>query len=177
MNAAPQVETVAAPNITSRGVVSDGLIAGFIGAGLVAFWFLVLDLMAGVPFHTPNLLGHILIGGGAEKALASPHINIGIVGAYTLFHVLSFVVVGVLASYVVTMFERKTAAGIALIFLFIVFEIGFLVVSSVLGAKLLGELGAVTVGSSNLIAAVGMAAYLWYRHPYMRENLSHLWDE
>jgi hypothetical protein len=35
----------------------DGLIAGLIGAALVAVWFLIYDAAIGQPFRTPALLG------------------------------------------------------------------------------------------------------------------------
>ena len=41
----------------------DGIIAGLIGAAIVAVWFLIYDAARGYPFRTPALLGAAAIQG------------------------------------------------------------------------------------------------------------------
>ena len=38
-------------------VYLDGLIAGIIGAAIIAIWFLFLDAVIRLPFYTPTVLG------------------------------------------------------------------------------------------------------------------------
>ena len=41
----------------------EGIIAGTLGAATIALWFLVLDILAGHPLYTPNVLGIALFKG------------------------------------------------------------------------------------------------------------------
>ena len=50
-------------------ILEDGVLAGLVGAIVVAVWFLVLDLFHGTPFATPSLLGRaVFLGSGSESA-------------------------------------------------------------------------------------------------------------
>ena len=46
----------------------EGIIAGFIGAAIVAVWFLIYDAARGRPFRTPALLGAATFQGVADPA-------------------------------------------------------------------------------------------------------------
>ena len=39
-----------------------GLVAGIVGATVIALWFLIIDASQGAPFRTPGLLAHSLLG-------------------------------------------------------------------------------------------------------------------
>ncbi len=175
MSTAEQSRSSSAPRISLAAVFSDGLYAGVIGAAIVALWFLVIDTIAGRPLHTPTLLGTLLIKGTAAMATAT--VDAAMVAAYTAVHVVAFVIVGLMASYLVTLFDRYPAAGIALIFLFAFSEVGFFVVSAALGGDLLGRLGPWAVGIGNLLASAGMALYLWKRHPNLKQSLGRIWEQ
>jgi len=43
---------------------SEGIIAGMIGAAIIAIWFLILDTFNGRPLYTPTVLGTALFGRG-----------------------------------------------------------------------------------------------------------------
>jgi hypothetical protein len=45
------------------------------------------------------------------------------------------------------------------------------------GKNLLGSLGLWTVAVANLLAALAMAAFLWWRHPAAVRNLERIWSE
>ncbi|MGH7587822.1 MAG: hypothetical protein ACRELU_04430, partial [Gemmatimonadota bacterium] len=89
----------------------------------------------------------------------------------------AFILVGVAASYLVTQMERIPPLGIALLFLFVFFETGFHVFMLAVGQPLLGEIAFWGVAVANLLAAAGMAAWLWYRHPRMLMHFNRIWDE
>ncbi len=175
MSTAEPAQAESAPQMSLAAVLNDGLYAGVIGASIVALWFLIVDTIAGHAFHTPTLLGTLLIRGVDEVGKTA--VDAPMVAAYTAIHVVVFVAVGIVASYLITLFDRYPAAGIALIFLFAFFEVGFFVVSAALGGGLLGRLGPWSVGAANLLSAAGMAAYLWYRHPHLKQSLGRIWDE
>src|SRR2546430_3897385 len=46
-----------------RSVLREGVVAGLIGAVVVAVWFLFFDLARGRPFLTPGLLGGAVFRG------------------------------------------------------------------------------------------------------------------
>lgn len=175
MNVVEQSRASTAPRVKLAAVFNDGLYAGIIGAAIVALWFLIIDTIAGQPLNTPTHLGTLLIK-GVEASIAAT-VDPAMVAAYTAVHVVLFVIVGMLASYLVTLFDRYPAAGIVLVFLFAFFEVGFFIASAALGGVLMGHLAPWAVGVGNLLAAAGMAVYLWNRHPHLKESLGHIWDE
>jgi hypothetical protein len=157
-------------------VLLDGLFAGMIGAVVVAVWFLVLDVARGRPLWTPALLGNMLLHGSAA-AQTGTAVNPLDVAAYTAFHFLAFIVVGVALSYMVTLFERFPIMFFVLLVLFVCLQAGFFVFDAVLGAELMHQLGSWTVVVGNLLAAGSMAFYLWRRHPSVLRGVEHLWED
>ena len=166
---------VAAPRANFGDVALDGLFAGMIGALTVAVWFLILDLAAGRPLYTPALLGNVLLHGGtvtAHQVVIAPLE----IAAYTAFHFVAFVVVGIVLSWLMTLFERFPIVGFVLLVLFACLQVGFLALDAALGAQLLGKLRPWTVVVANILAAATMAVFLWKRHPGLRQNLDRMWQ-
>src|SRR5207249_9438798 len=67
-----------------RSVLREGVVAGLIGAVVVAVWFLFFDLVRGRPFLTPGLLG-----GAVFRGVRTPvglEITVANVLGYTLIH-------------------------------------------------------------------------------------------
>jgi hypothetical protein len=175
MTTLERVHGEAAPQLSLAAILTDGLYAGVIGAAVVALWFFIIDWLAGRPLHTPYVLGTLLLRGAA--GVAEGPADAGTVAAYTSVHVVAFVAVGMVAAYLVALFDRYPAAGIALVFLFAFFEVGFFVVSAALGGGLLGRLGPWAVGIGNLLAAAAMAFYFWKRHPRLRHSWGRILEE
>ncbi len=44
-------------------MVREGLVAGLLGAGAVAVWFLLIDAITGRPLYTPAVLGSVVFLG------------------------------------------------------------------------------------------------------------------
>jgi len=165
------------PRSTSTSeILLDGLVAGIIGALLVAGWFLVLDLMAGRALYTPALLGRVLLYGSgiAAKTVAIEAIPIA---AYTAFHFAAFIGIGIALSYLMTLFERFPIMFFVLLVLFVCLQVGFFFMDAALGAQLMGRLKSWTVLIANLLAAAGMALYLWRRHPSVLKGVDKLWED
>lgn len=169
-------DTNAGRATSTNDILLDGLFTGIIGALVVAIWFLILDLFAGRPLYTPALLGNVLLHGGPqgnEPIVIAPLE----VAAYTAFHFIVFILVGIALSYMMTLFEKFPIVGFVLLVVFVCLQLGFFVLDVALGAQLLGRLRTWTVLIANLLAAGSMAWYLWKRHPRVRQSIEHFWDE
>ena len=162
--------------LSVAAILFEGFITGMIGAGIVAVWFLLIDVIQHEALYTPSLLGTVLFKG---PAAAHDHtaIDPGMVAAYTIVHHLAFVGVGIVASFLVTEMERTPPLGIALLFLFIFFETAFHIYMIAIGQGLLGAIAFWGVAVANLLAAGGMAAVLWFRHPAALSHFNRIWDE
>lgn len=160
----------------AAAVLFEGFLTGMIGAGIVAAWFLFVDLIQHGPLYTPSLLGTVLFK-GSEAAAGHVAIDPGMVAAYTIVHHLAFVGVGVVASFLVTEMERTPPLGIALVFLFVFFETAFHIYMIAIGQGVLGAIAFWGVAVANLLAAAGMAAVLWYRHPRALTHFNRIWEE
>jgi hypothetical protein len=154
-------------------ILEDGFFCGVIGAGVVALWYLVLDSLAGRPLFTPSLLGSLLFQKGA--ALSNITVQPSIVAWYTAVHALAFLVVGMVAAWLAAQFERFPSVGIAMLFLFVIFETAFFIFALAVGKSVLGTLGLWTIAVANLLAALAMAAYLWWKHPSAVRNMKRIW--
>src|ERR1044071_1169507 len=128
-------------NPPERSVLREGIVAGLIGAAVVAVWFFVFDLLRGRPFITPTLLGSFVFFGintpvGLEPAP-------GPILRYTVLHGLVF---------------------IAFVILFAAFEVFFFGVLSVLGRAMQAALVWWSVLIGNLLASVAMLWFFFRAH-------------
>jgi hypothetical protein len=155
---------------TGRGthsIVREGFIAGFLGATAVAVWFFFVDLIAGRPLFTPNVLGEgfISIFGSSPEPEA---VNII---AYTIFHYAAFTLVGMLAVVLVHAGERMPSVLAGSMILFVAIELGFYGLVALLQQTVLGNFAWYQILAGNLLSALIMGTYLWRSHPAMREGL------
>src|SRR5205823_15038228 len=58
------------PGPTTSNVYAEGILAGLVGAGAIAIWFLILDTVRGRPFYTPTVLAPALFRG--TRGLPAP---------------------------------------------------------------------------------------------------------
>jgi hypothetical protein len=144
-------------------VLREGVLAGIVGAAIVALWFLVLDVGRGQPLLTPGLLGTAVFRGGADPATVQ--IALGPVLGYTLIHVAAFVGFGIVAASLLATSEREPAMFVAFVVLFAAFEVSFFLVLERLGPSLLGALVWWRILGANLLAAVGMLWFFLRAHP------------
>ena len=147
-------------------IVREGLIAGLTGASVVAAWFLVFDVVRGQPFFTPGALGSALFLGASNASQVE--VNFMTVGAYTVFHLLSFGVVGIVAAAIVCEAEENPPLLLGGMILFVAFEALFLGVLALVAEFLLGANAWWTIAVGNLLAALAMGYYLWRAHPKLR---------
>ena len=143
----------------------EGITAGFIGATVIAVWFLILDTFNGRPFYTPALLGTALFH---REALASPEsvpASLDMVLMYTWIHFLVFCFIGALSSRLLGVAEKNVNVGFGILLLFVVFEFGFIAAALVLSETVLQALAWPAVLIGNLLAAASMGGYFWRHHP------------
>ena len=141
----------------------DGVIAGLIGAAIVAIWFLFMDTVTRLPLYTPTVLGEGLLL--KEQGLASNGelVSLKLTLLYSGFHGLVFMVLGMIAAYLLLLPKRKLHPVIVLIALFAVLESGFVATAFVIAKPVLNELAWPIVLTGNFLAAAGMACYLSLR--------------
>ena len=168
-------ESNVGPKASVSDILLDGLFAGMIGALVVAAWFLVLDLVGGRPLWTPAMLGSLLLHGtGAVQHVIVRPLE---VAAYTAFHFLVFIAVGVALSFLMTLFDRFPIMFFVLLVLYLCLQAGFFVLDAILGAELMHQLRPWAVVIANVLAAGAMALYLWRRHPDVLRRVEQLWQE
>ena len=170
------VERDGVRGVERGSVVRDGIVAGVIGATVVALWFLVVDVVAGRPFYTPEILGRGVLGlFGRERAgitTSSGDSLLLVVAVYTVIHYLAFALVGILAAAIVRAGEREPGLLAGALILFVAIEIGFYGLSALLAqSPLLGALAWYQSGLANLLAAIAMGTYLWRRNPALGRRL------
>jgi hypothetical protein len=160
-------------NPAQRSVLREGIVAGLIGAAVVAVWFFVFDLLRGRPFLTPTLLGSFVFIGVNTPVGMQP--ALGPILGYTVLHGLAFVAFGIVAATMMAMSEREPALFIAFVILFAAFEVFFFGVLSVLGQGLQAALvwWAVLVG--NLLASLAMLWFLFRAHRALPRTLVGSW--
>lgn len=160
---------------TPHPLLHDGVIAGLIGATVIAVWFLVLDTVAGRPLFTPAVLGRALIGVfGPIPPTDGP---LTFVLVYTAFHFAAFMVVGLIASLVVFLARREPSILLAFVLLFVVTEVGIYgLVSALDVGSSLGRSAWFAIMAGNLLAAIAMGIYFWRTHKELADEFRHTLD-
>ncbi len=149
----------------SERVWAEGIVAGLLGAAVIALWFLLVDALRGRPFFTPSLLGAALfrrelLAGGADLPVSFDRVL-----HYTWVHGLVFCLIGGLASRLLMLAEERPNLGFGIFLFFVVFEFGFVGLALAFAEPVLQALTWPAILAGNLLAAAAMAIYLWRRHP------------
>jgi hypothetical protein len=148
----------------------EGVVAGIVGATSVAVWFLIVDLVAGHPLYTPEILGAAVFSLFGDTTRDSTFAH---VAAYTIVHYTAFIGTGVVVSYVVHKAETEPSVLVIFMLLFIIFELGFYGVIVMLAQTALRSLAWYQIAAGNLLAAITMGGYMWRTHPALTQELSH----
>jgi len=157
-------------------ITENGVLAGMLGATVVAVWFLAVDLVTtGVPFHTPSRLGRIIFAGQAPDAAAA--LDGAAIFAYTGLHGLLFLWAGTGLAWMFSQFERNPQVGLVLLLLFVTFEAILWGVGVTLVPALAGFVGAWTILVANVASATAMFLFLLGRHPQAAARLRDAWLE
>jgi hypothetical protein len=143
----------------------DGVIAGIIGAAIIAILFLFLDAVTRLPFYTPTVLGTGLFAGADDLASSERvEVSLKLTLLYTWVHWSAFIVLGIIAAQFLSLTKGKHTLGLAILLLFLILELGFVGSWFVVAEPVLDELAWTMVLVGNLLAATGMAIYLQLRN-------------
>ena len=153
-----------------KRAAQEGFMAGLIGAGGVAVWFLIVDTINGRPFYTPALLGSAVFWGLRDPALVQ--VTFPAVLGYSMTHAIAFWVVGTIAAALAALVDSVPSTLFLVVVFFAIFEVGFYILVATLAQPLLGALAWINVAIGNALSAAGMGYYLWRVHPHIREALA-----
>lgn len=149
----------------------EGILVGLVGALALALWFLLVDVLAGHPLHTPNALGIALFSGRhVPQGLGSGFW--GPVLGYTIVHGAVFIAAGILVAHVTTMLEAEPAIFLVAFFaLFVFFEFTYFVYAVVFVQRVLNDVSLPALIAGNVVAAGAMGGFLYRRHPRLHFKL------
>jgi hypothetical protein len=150
------------------GVLREGVVAGVLGAAVVALWFLAIDTIQGEPLRTPVLLGTTLL----RQAGTLPAVVL-----YTLVHGAGFVAFGVVGAFLIAGAERQPLLILGLVILFTAFEIFFFGLVIIAASHVLDQVAGWTIFLGNVLAATAMLAYYFQGHRDLARRLSGAWAE
>jgi len=156
--------------LQAHPVTRQGIVAGLLGAVVVAIWFLIIDSILRQPLYTPAALATILFqGGGTPESVV---VSTAPVLGYSFVHFAFFILFGVLLSGLVMQVEKFPPLAFGLLILFVVFEVFFIAMVAILGRWILQELAWWSILIGNIFAAVAMGTYMWKVHPDLAERLT-----
>src|SRR2546422_6695750 len=145
------------------GVLREGIVAGLLGAAVVALWFLAIDWIQGEPLRTPKLLGTgLLRQTDPLDALVS----------YTAGHGIAFTVFGIIGAVMIAGAERQPLFVFALVIFFTPFEVFFIGGVLIAAKWVLDEIAGWTVFLGNLLATAAMLAYFFKGHRDLARRLA-----
>ncbi len=147
----------------------EGVIAGLLGAAVVAIFYFAIDLTRGLPMLTPSVLGEVFVLRLPDASMST--VNATAVAAYTGVHLLLFLAFGLLLAGIATRAETNSVARYALLQVFLVFEFVFLGLLAVASETTRGLFPLWSVLTANTLAAVIMALYIWRNHPRLRRAM------
>ncbi len=130
-------------------VLVRGLVAGVIGATVIAIFFFVLDLVQGTPFATPGFM--------AEALLDTP--GAAGVPAYTVLHYTSFLVMGMTTAWALHRLDVNAPLPIGLALGGMLFAFIFYGAVLLNGADVISFVGWPSALVANLLAGIAMVLY------------------
>jgi|GEM_PF-726354 len=130
-------------------VLARGLIAGVLGATVIAVFFFLLDLVQGTPFATPGFMAAALLD--TPGAAGVP--------AYTILHYTSFLVMGMTTAWALHRLELNAPLPIGLALGGMLFAFIFYGAVLLNGADVVSFVGWPTALVANLLAGLAMVLY------------------
>jgi glycopeptide antibiotics resistance protein len=149
----------------TSAIVSEGVLAGVIAASAVAAVFLIVDVVSGHAFRTPQQLGAMLLtlfGSSSTGDVATP------LALYTLFHFVAFIIAGIIAASIVQVTMKQPVAILLFVILFFAFEVAFTGFVAFLDVTSTGGITPYQVAIGNVVASIALAVFFRARHPKLR---------
>lgn len=153
---------------SSGTILREGILAGLIGATVVALWFLAIDAIHGEPLRTPQLLG---------TAFLHQTDAVSAVASYTVVHGLAFILFGILAGILVAGAEREPMFVFFVVIIFTAFEVASFGAIIIAAKWVLDEVAGWTIFVGNLLAASAMLSFFFRRHRALARRLTDAWAD
>jgi putative oxidoreductase len=156
-------------------MLKEGVIAGLIGAAVIAAWFGVLDFIGGHPFFTPATLGRGMLSVFGDVTPDQGMVTFVLV--YTVFHFAAFIFVGLVASLIVHLARQEPSILLGFAILFAATEIGIYGLVAFLGEwSPLQRNAWLPIMVGNVLAAGAMGLYFYRTHTEIAHELRHAFD-
>lgn len=153
--------------------LQDGIIAGLIGAAIVAAWFLVYDAARGQPLRTPALLGAAALQGVRDPSAVT--VSASLVAQYTVLHGVVFALFGILIAYLIVSAQRRPNRLLVVFIALMSFEVAFLAILTLWAHPVVTALGWWTILVANALAAGGMLVYFFVGYRSLGRTLLGPW--
>lgn len=154
-------------------IIVDGAVAGLLGAGAVALWFLIFDAARGRPFETPALLAVSILHGNAAAGTSFSLAQL--VTEYTIVHFAAFALFGIGAALLMEAAEYEPPLLLSLLIFLGAFEFFFLAVVMFLGPEIMATISWWAILVGNLLATAAMLSWFLLRHPVLAQHLFGPW--
>jgi hypothetical protein len=151
----------------------EGIIAGLIGAAIVAAWFLIYDAARGQPLRTPALLGAAALQGVRDPSAVT--VSPGLVAQYTVLHGVVFALFGVLIAYLIVSAQSQPSRLLMVFIALMSFEVAFLAVLTWWAHPVVTALGWWAILVANALAAGGMLVYFFVGYRSLGRTLLGPW--
>ena len=143
-------------------VYIDGVRAGLVATATIIGWWLVADAVHGRPLDTPGAVAAAVFHHGSRPLAAAVGVDlVGVVWA----HVLAFLGVGIAASRLLALAERRSHLGFGVLLLLVLGSGAYLVGVAIAGQSLLPSRVLPTFVFGNVLATIAVALVLHRRRP------------
>jgi hypothetical protein len=161
--------------VREHNTIREGIYAGLLSATTIAVWLFIVDSIGRHAFFTPDVLGS-----GLLRFLGAPRMGDTVavhVAFYTVFHYVSFAIIGVIVAWIVHQARRTPAILAGFLIMFVVVEFGFYGLAAMLSANsVLGGIAWYQIMVANLLASIVMFGFMWMRHPELKGQFTEALD-
>lgn len=153
-------------------VTRQGLYTGLMGGGVVALWFLILDVVLREPLYTPSALGMILFRAGVGTGIGSVDAAVIPALGYGIWHFAFFTLLGVLMCVHLDSGTKGRSFLLQLLCVSLLLDLSVVVIVVSLESWILRELTWWAIFIGNGFSAAAMGGYLFKQSPQYSEGSS-----
>jgi hypothetical protein len=144
----------------------EGLAVGLVAGGVVALWFLILDVLMRTALYTPAALGSVLFFGATGPAEIRR--TFAVIGGYTVLHFVIFMVLGSVFVWMVHKVQSAPRRWLMIVLAFILVDGLFTGTLAMLGEWVISSVGVWAIIVGNLVSVLAMGGMVWATHPQLR---------
>lgn len=151
----------------THATVREGIVAGCIGASVVAVWYFIIDVATGRFMRTPNAIATLLFGSGTTDAG-----NLGTIAIVTIIHFSAFIAVGCVIVALMHLATKHIAWRMGVLLALVIATGFFAGLGYALGPATGQTFPHWTVLGGSLLAVLAMGFYLWRTHPELARSFA-----